>query len=725
MQIDIPLGKIRPGRFQPRQVFDREKLLSLAESIKAQGLINPIIVFVDEEGHYELVAGERRWRASIALAMANRGDLNMELEKAASFVCEKEADWLVKNLPFLMGYNIRAEKRSADDMELLHQVAFVDNIQRHDLSPVEEGQALLAMKQQYGHSIRKLAELTGLSKSYVEDRLKLAENLSPEVASMVGGQNGSGPALDLTLARDLARKLPADMQPAVVDYLKVRAEKAPVGEETTKKQQAAISRMAAFMDPERWNLPADHPWPPVTRNRARLLAYLVATADRAKLAAALIKLDQPEHSWDSDGGGALGKKTQTILEGGHDFYRIVNTIAGGNWDSHAPERGWTCATCVLASLAKGIDLRDPELDQATPCLRLRDPGVATCEGFIGPDDPVTIPVPSTIFYSARDDSGYKSQIKQSLGFRNGYVESWFDYALLYGDARQERARLAEERAAQAKQAHLAPLALYWQAQEAGRFDLENFQAHACRKCRHHTGEENPASFCRFIHEPIPTPHFQNQTRAPKFGILEAGTVRVPRCEKFSYVYMPEIKPLAGWRLPDRKIILDWFERLTAERHYEDTVKTWDVLGWLPGLPAERSLTELWKNLDDERMMALLRAGVSEARAARHWSPKAELFDPTTGKITTWQAGDFKEKPVAQKKPAPKPANNGASPGDPPAAPDDDAGEGVWDFTDVTTADLHQTLADLRADDLPLSSPYARRVLAELAARQPLGTEEAK
>ena len=61
---DLPLDVIRPGRYQPRSVFDEEKLAELADSIRAQGVVQPIVVRPVGEGEYELIAGERRWRAA-------------------------------------------------------------------------------------------------------------------------------------------------------------------------------------------------------------------------------------------------------------------------------------------------------------------------------------------------------------------------------------------------------------------------------------------------------------------------------------------------------------------------------------------------------------------------------------------------------------------------------------------------------------------------------------
>src|SRR5512136_728005 len=83
--VETTLAQIRPGPFQHRQAFDRERLAGLAQSIRANGLVNPPIVFA-ENGHYRLISGERRWRALCALALTG-----LAPEQAAELVCRPDA----------------------------------------------------------------------------------------------------------------------------------------------------------------------------------------------------------------------------------------------------------------------------------------------------------------------------------------------------------------------------------------------------------------------------------------------------------------------------------------------------------------------------------------------------------------------------------------------------------------------------------------------------------
>jgi ParB family chromosome partitioning protein len=655
MQIELRLDQIRPGRWQPRQQFDRARLISLAQSIKTQGLINPIIVFADEDGTYELLAGERRWRASMALAMENRGELNMSLETAATIVCEQDPGELVKKYVFLAGYTIRAEKRSADSPELLHQIAILDNLQRHDLSPVEEAQALHDLQQEHGYSIRKLAEVTGLSKSYVEDRLKLL-NLAPEVAQLIT-PNGSGPALDLTLARDLARKVPAEMQAPIVGYLQQRQANAPIGEETTKKGQAVISRITAWLDPERWALPEDRVWSPEVRNRSRLMQRLIQALPREQLAAALVKLDQPQNSWDSS--GYLGKKPLDLLERKHEFWRMVSVlrdVSQADWDG-TPEvtaAGWTCGNCQLQHLVTLFGERAPSFDRAAPCKRMtvgEGIEVHTCEEFLGADDPPFIRIPQEIRLFLDDTNGQKelTRIGDSYASTYYYVEEPLTFHALYTAARQAKEKEDDRKERANREAHLGPMRLYWEAQQDGTpFDLDHFQAHSCRKCYYYRPEDGHPELdrggapdelgCKFAREPLRHDYGDRPARAPEYGILQSGPVAVPRCEKFSYAFLPDIKPpkKAGYNLPDRELVISWYKKITRHSHYYSSqAKTWGVLRWLAGGSGPDDLKKLWRNLTDDAMMTIFQTGLREHETLTEYGSSVILLDPTTLEETSW------------------------------------------------------------------------------------------
>lgn len=133
----VPLAEIEPNPFQPRRVFDEDKLAELAASIRERGVVQPIVVRPLGEG-YQLVAGERRWRAA-ALA----------------------------GLPA-----VPAVVREVSDREAL-ELALVENIQRQDLNPMEEARAYLALQETLGLTQEQLAARLGKSRPAVANTMRL------------------------------------------------------------------------------------------------------------------------------------------------------------------------------------------------------------------------------------------------------------------------------------------------------------------------------------------------------------------------------------------------------------------------------------------------------------------------------------------------------------------------------------------------------------------------
>lgn len=139
-QNQAPIERLHPSRVQPRQDFDEEAIDSLAASIKEQGLLQPILVrpHPEQPGEFEIVAGERRWRA------AQRAKLH--------------------NVPILV--------RELSDGEAL-ELAIVENVQRQDLNPVEEAYAYRQLIEEFGHIQDQVARVVGKSRSHVANTLRL------------------------------------------------------------------------------------------------------------------------------------------------------------------------------------------------------------------------------------------------------------------------------------------------------------------------------------------------------------------------------------------------------------------------------------------------------------------------------------------------------------------------------------------------------------------------
>lgn len=138
----IAIEKIFPNPDQPRRIFTQDQLEELAESIRAKGVIQPLIVRPrpNHEGHYEIVAGERRWRAA-QLAQLHE-------------------------LPVVI--------REFDDIEVL-EIAIIENIQREDLNPIEEGAGYKQLMERFGHTQEKLASALGKSRSHIANLVRLLQ----------------------------------------------------------------------------------------------------------------------------------------------------------------------------------------------------------------------------------------------------------------------------------------------------------------------------------------------------------------------------------------------------------------------------------------------------------------------------------------------------------------------------------------------------------------------
>jgi len=145
----LPVSAIHPNPRQPRRRFESEATAGLAESIRAQGVVQPVLVRPRAAGGWELIAGERRWRAA------------------------REAG--IETVPAVV--------RQADDRDSL-LLALVENVAREQLSPVEEARAYAALVDEFALSLGELAERVGRSKPSVSNRLRLLE-LPDDVLGMV------------------------------------------------------------------------------------------------------------------------------------------------------------------------------------------------------------------------------------------------------------------------------------------------------------------------------------------------------------------------------------------------------------------------------------------------------------------------------------------------------------------------------------------------------------
>ena len=176
-EVTISIAALKPSPSQPRRLFDKNSINELAESIKSKGLVQPILVRPSktDENSYEIIAGERRWRA-------------------AQIAQLHEIPAVIKNL---------------DDVEAL-EIAIIENIQRSDLSPIEEAAGYKRLIDNHGHTQEVLSEIVGKSRSHIANILRLL-TLPQSIQDMISeGKISSGHAraiMNSAFPEQLAEKI--------------------------------------------------------------------------------------------------------------------------------------------------------------------------------------------------------------------------------------------------------------------------------------------------------------------------------------------------------------------------------------------------------------------------------------------------------------------------------------------------------------------------------------
>ena len=203
----LPVQRIRPGKYQPRQHIADAALQELAASIKAQGVIQPVVVREVGLGDYELIAGERRWRASQLAGLAE----------------------------------IPAVVRSVVDEAAL-AMGLIENIQRQDLDPIEEARGIQRLIQEFGLTHDAAAVALGRSRSTVSNLLRLLALPGPVQQMLHRGELEMGHArallsLPLVEQLQLAQCIVADG--LTVREVEQRVQQAPVADKVGRKPQPA------------------------------------------------------------------------------------------------------------------------------------------------------------------------------------------------------------------------------------------------------------------------------------------------------------------------------------------------------------------------------------------------------------------------------------------------------------------------------------------------------
>ena len=163
----LPVAHLRPGKYQPRQHFDQAAIEDLTQSIREKGVIQPLLVRQLADNAYEIIAGERRWRAAQAA--------------------------MLHEVPVLV--------RTLTDAEAL-ELALIENLQRQDLTPLEEAEGFRRLMDEFQHTQDALAKVIGKSRSHVANMIRLLGLPEPVKKMMEEGTLSAGHARALLTAEN-------------------------------------------------------------------------------------------------------------------------------------------------------------------------------------------------------------------------------------------------------------------------------------------------------------------------------------------------------------------------------------------------------------------------------------------------------------------------------------------------------------------------------------------
>ncbi len=212
--LTLPVGRIRPGKYQPRTRMDQQALAELAASIRVQGLMQPLLVRPVDRESYELIAGERRWRAAQMAGLA-------------------EVPALVREVP--------------DEAALA--LSLIENIQREDLNAMEEAAGVQRLVDEFGMTHEQAADAVGRSRSATTNLLRLLKLAKPVQDMVMEGALEMGHARAL-LSLDPARQIEAAHRIAAkglsvreAEALAARAARGAAGARRARKADRDLARM--------------------------------------------------------------------------------------------------------------------------------------------------------------------------------------------------------------------------------------------------------------------------------------------------------------------------------------------------------------------------------------------------------------------------------------------------------------------------------------------------
>lgn len=615
----IRLAQLQPSRWQPRSAeFDAAKLLELARSIQEHGLIHPVLVFHydDAEGFvvWELVAGERRSRASVALALVGL------------FPQHSLEDWCAR-LAHVGLRGLGTEERAAlhqaqttipaqvcqGDLKTLHVLAVIENLDRQDFSPVEEGKAYTDLAAAYQWSQREVAARVHKSQGYVAQRMACASLPAAAQAAL------NTRVLSLTHGRAIAG-LPEPLQEPVTARVLQQVQQDETGT-TTRRLEKQLHELAAFVDPARWEPNGETVYQPEQRNRLRCIQWALQCAgDLRARVEAIMELDQSQQTY---GSNVLARKPIEIVSHETSTRMVLEAISGERrtetyWLASA---GLYCQKCVWRETTWVESVPGGPM---SPC-RKRD-GAQTCLNYVGDADPQVF----VLDWQLRQPLARHPEITAAETAAFVYVIVPQDVVTLYEAAVDEFVQHKDQAQAREERKHVGEIQQYYEWTQSLPWDwLKHFQAHACDKCVNYApllaAQGDPP--CRLVIEPLRKSEYNTaRAVAPEFGCLVAQNGQLaPRCEAFAYAQQPAFYRY-GFRdkmLPTMPQVVAWFAALLvrAKAQYSNHV-LWGAFSWLDyGRKIGKNETDLarfsqwleqhWLNLGEPAIVHLLDVAISE------------------------------------------------------------------------------------------------------------------
>ena len=629
--LSIGVERVHPGRWQPR---DRERITDesvaeLAADIKKRGVLTPLLgAPIEGEGpiEVELVAGERRLHAARVAGLTA--------------------------VPVKLVRGTEAE---------LAEMAIVDNLQREDLTPIEEARALKRLQELYEYSQRQLASHLNKSQPWVQQRLALL-GAAPGVQEMVNTR-----VFSLAHARALSG-LPEAVQERTAEHFGTLSEKGVML--TSRQVQNTGRQVRQFLDPSRFEGVERELLLPAMRNGMITIRHLLQTLPEEELGKAVERVLQDGPG--SDARKLMGRKELRSVE---DVLRVARLLVyrekwGGCWDHSdwwkreiAEATGRTCEACIFYGEEPPEAFRswDP------PCLRwcADEPSELTsCSGCILPTDEAAIELsPHWMF----DGDGIKK-----FGYQR-YVESVDECKRIVSKVAAEQAAQKDRSESKREEDRGARLRAFRETCQAAARDLEpqgvcpmdvdHFQAQWCARCEFGWQSDE----CAFIEHPIGGSYDQ---RPQLYALVQietdqdndGKTVRraarvVPRCEMFRWTKGPVIAQTGGISFPEQrrerqKSAMRWLRAMLSgcKEGYNSYYKAglWSPLRWLPyDRPREKHyhlgrlvkwiLNEWDNDLGDARVATLMTAAASEATVMGRssFTTPMRLFNPCTAEDEEW------------------------------------------------------------------------------------------